>query len=130
MSGDDEDCIVLIPKARARKSLEECVSAYRIAHAAAQHAASLVETPHVCRESPIGRVWVPTPKELGQAWVELHCRDFVNWARREHIIPMTSSQLWVTQYGNDLDKGAAYAETFVRMLRQHGIKARVLSRRD
>ena len=85
--------------------------------------------------SPISREYAPVMGGVcGFAWIKFPGNTaFGRWAKKQGLARSsypTGLQIWVSEYGQSMEKKEAFAYAFAEVLRKHGIKAYADSRMD
>jgi hypothetical protein len=85
--------------------------------------------------SPISREYAPVMGGVcGFAWVKFPGNTaWGKWTKKQgyaHSSYPTGLQIWVSEFGQSMEKKEAYAYAFAEVLRKHGIKAYAGSRMD
>ena len=117
---------------------------YALAHAAGLAAAErMTPTPMVVQEranmlddaSPVTRSWYVADGVRGFAWIIVRpgtC-SFARWLVKQNKGERTyhgGIQVWVSEFGQSMDRKMAYASAFAKALRINGVKAYSGSRMD
>ena len=112
-------------------------AAHQVAHDAAQ---KMIPTPVAFQNSnlfdnkPTGEVFVLDEGACGFAWIQFAGNTaWGKWAKKNnlaHSAYPTGLHIWVSDYGQSMDRKEAYARAFAEVLRLNGIKAYSNSRMD
>lgn len=82
-----------------------------------------------------GQIWRVDDGACGFAWVTVRPGNcpFANWAKKNGIMSRAwdgGVQLWVSEFGQSVDRKSAFASAYARVLTDAGIRAYAGSRLD
>ena len=87
--------------------------------------------------APIAVIDIVPDGVCGFAWVSMKMntpenRKFISWAKKQNLISKTHDGfwIWVNEYNQSMTRKEAYADAFVKVLQNHGIKCYANSRMD
>ena len=110
---------------------------FTAAHIAGQVAAdALTPRPMIVEDKANGKEYHIPDGVCGFAWVKIRPAKgkFVSWLKSAGIGSTDTYaggyQIWISDYGQSMDKKYAYADAFAEYLRNNGIKALADSRMD
>jgi len=85
--------------------------------------------------SPVKQEWLVSDGVCGFAWVKVYPGNcpFANWMKKQGLADKSYEggvSLWVSGYGQSMQKKEAYAGAFAKVLQGYGLRAYAGSRMD